>query len=133
MTGHQLSQPDRELSQTDAGGKLALPAEVAEYFRTTTGKLANDRVLGLGPEFVRFNRRILYRWEDVYAFVEANTHQRTDDIPGGKSRPRQAAVSTKAPASSRETSLDRRRADDVNHSAHQRETPTERDTTCPTQ
>lgn len=64
------------------GESLATPAEVAEFFRTTTGKLANDRMMGHGPKFVRFNRRILYRWADVLDFVERQTLQRTDDRPG---------------------------------------------------
>lgn len=60
---------------------LATPSEVAEFLRTTEAKLANDRYQGIGPRFVRYQRKILYRWEDVHAFVEANILQRTDDRP----------------------------------------------------
>ncbi|WP_138841341.1 helix-turn-helix transcriptional regulator [Rhodococcus pyridinivorans] len=62
---------------------LATADEVAAYLRTTTMKLAQDRYRGVGPKFVKPSpRRVLYRWEDVYAYVEANLMQRTDDRPG---------------------------------------------------
>jgi hypothetical protein len=60
---------------------LATPAEVAEYLRTTTARLSQQRYHGTGPKFVRDGRRVIYRWEDVKAYVEANTLQRTDDRP----------------------------------------------------
>ena len=58
---------------------LATPTEVADYLHTSPGKLANDRSLGVGIPFVKFNRKVLYRWEDVHHFVAANVRQRTDD------------------------------------------------------
>ena len=63
-------------------GGLATPSEVAEYLRTNTSKLANDRYRGIGPKFVKHGRKVLYRWEDVLAWTEANLMQRTDDRPG---------------------------------------------------
>ena len=60
---------------------LATPDEVAAYLRTTTAKLAQDRYRGIGPRFVKHGRRVIYRWDDVLAFVDANTLQRTDDRP----------------------------------------------------
>lgn len=42
--------------------ELATPAEAAEYLRTTVGKLANDRYLGIGPRYVKYGRRVLYSW-----------------------------------------------------------------------
>ena len=59
----------------------ALPKEVAAYFRTTEAKLANDRYRGIGPKFLKLGRRVLYDWDDVYAWEEANRLQRTDDRP----------------------------------------------------
>ena len=51
---------------------LATPAEVARFMRTTAAKLANDRYLGVGLPYLKFNRRVLYRWSDVHRYVEAN-------------------------------------------------------------
>ncbi|WP_137725733.1 helix-turn-helix transcriptional regulator [Prescottella subtropica] len=61
---------------------LATPDEVAAFLRTTTAKLANDRYRGIGPKFVKHGRRVIYRWDDVQAWVDAHTMQRTDDRPG---------------------------------------------------
>jgi hypothetical protein len=69
---------------------LATPREVAAFFHTTTAKLANDRYLGIGVPFVKFNKKILYRWADVHSYVEANIRQRTDD-----SRPTTSTPTTK--------------------------------------
>jgi hypothetical protein len=58
---------------------LATPAEVAEYLRTTTAALAQDRYKGIGPKFIKRGRRVLYRWSDVSEWLDHNTIQRTDD------------------------------------------------------
>jgi len=44
---------------------LATPAELAEYLRTTTASLAQDRYKGTGPKYMKRGRRVLYRWSDV--------------------------------------------------------------------
>jgi hypothetical protein len=58
---------------------LATPAEIAEYLRTTTAALAQDRYKGTGPKFIKRGRRVLYRWSDVLEWLDRNTIQRTDD------------------------------------------------------
>jgi hypothetical protein len=58
---------------------LGTPAEVAEYLRTTTAALAQDRYKGIGPKFVKRGSRVLYRWSDVSEWLERNTFQRTDE------------------------------------------------------
>ena len=61
---------------------VALPPDVAELLDTTTDGLAQMRYRGTGPKFVKRGRRVLYRWLDVRAYLDANTCQRTDDRPG---------------------------------------------------
>jgi hypothetical protein len=39
---------------------------------TTAAKLANDRSLGIGLPYVKFNKKVLYRWADVDAYIKAN-------------------------------------------------------------
>jgi hypothetical protein len=58
---------------------LAAPAEVAEYLRTTTAALAQDRYKVTGPKFIKRGSRVLYRWSDVLEWLDRNTYQRTDD------------------------------------------------------
>lgn len=55
----------------------ALPPEAAAFLRTTTQTLANMRYRGTGPRFVKSGRRILYRWEDLDAYVQENLHSST--------------------------------------------------------
>ncbi len=57
---------------------LATPAEVAQYLRTTTAALAQDRYRGTGPKFIKHGSRVLYRWSDIVEWLADNTYQRTD-------------------------------------------------------
>ncbi|MFD6357899.1 helix-turn-helix transcriptional regulator [Nocardia tengchongensis] len=50
---------------------LATPAEVAALLRTTAAALAQMRYRGEGPTFRKLGRRVLYRWDDVTAWVDA--------------------------------------------------------------
>lgn len=61
---------------------LATPHEVAEFRRTTVATLAQERYKGSGPKYVKLGKRIFYDWADVYAWIDANTLQRTDDRAG---------------------------------------------------
>ena len=58
---------------------LATPVEVAEYLRTTTAALAQDRYKGTGPKFIKRGSRVLYRWSDVGEWLDRNIIQRTDE------------------------------------------------------
>lgn len=61
----------------------ATPAQVAQVLGTTEPGLAQLRYRGTGPKFIRVGgRRVLYRWSDVRAYLDANTCQRTDDPRG---------------------------------------------------
>jgi hypothetical protein len=40
---------------------LATPADIAEYLRTTTASLAQDRYKGTGPKFIKHGSGVLYR------------------------------------------------------------------------
>ncbi|MDV6293300.1 helix-turn-helix transcriptional regulator [Rhodococcus aetherivorans] len=61
---------------------LGTPQQVAQAIHTTTEALAQRRYLGTGPKFVKLGRRVFYKWADVYAWIDQNTMQRTDDRPG---------------------------------------------------
>lgn len=62
---------------------VATPKEVAEYLHQTEDSLAQTRYRGTGPKFIKHGRKVLYRWSDVYAYLDANTVQRTDESPRG--------------------------------------------------
>jgi hypothetical protein len=61
---------------------IALPGQVATVLDTSLAGLAQMRYRGTGPRFIKRGRRVLYRWGDVRAYLDANTCQRTDDPRG---------------------------------------------------
>lgn len=60
----------------------ALPKQVAPVLGTTEAGLAQMRYRGTGPKFIKAGKKVLYRWSDVRAYLDANTLQRTDDPRG---------------------------------------------------
>lgn len=61
---------------------VGLPEQIAELLHTTEAGLAQLRYRGTGPKFIKAGKKVLYRWSDVRAYLDANTVQRTDDIRG---------------------------------------------------
>lgn len=64
------------------GIDTATPAEVALKLDTTEAGLAQMRYRGTGPKFIKVGKKVLYRWSDIGAYLDANTCQRTDDRRG---------------------------------------------------
>lgn len=52
---------------------LGTPAQVAEFLHTSVDKLNQDRYLGRGLPYVKHGRKVLYRWSDVHAYLDAHT------------------------------------------------------------
>lgn len=64
------------MPHSDTGARrsaLATPAEAADFLRTSTSALSQMRYRRSGPRFVRHGRRVLYTWDDLAAYVKANT------------------------------------------------------------
>lgn len=60
--------------------ELATPADVANFLHVTQAALSQYRYKGIGPKFIKIGGRgVRYRWSEVYAYLDANTMQRTDD------------------------------------------------------
>ena len=54
--------------------------EMKERFPgTSDGTWAQHRYKGTGPAYVKVGRKVFYREEDIAAWVQSNTHQRTDE------------------------------------------------------
>lgn len=61
-------------------GDTGTPKQVAAYLHTTEPGLAQMRYRGTGPKFIKVGpRKVIYRWSDVQAYLDANTMTRTDD------------------------------------------------------
>jgi hypothetical protein len=64
-------------AQVENKSDTATPAEVALALDTSEQALAQQRYRGRGPRFVKNGSRVLYRWADVNAYLDANIHQQT--------------------------------------------------------
>ena len=71
----KIDVQEARVAATDAlaTSPLGTPIEVAEFMRTTVSALAQDRYLGRGIPYVKHGRKILYRWADVRAHLDAHT------------------------------------------------------------
>ena len=49
------------------------PADLAERWGTSAGRLANMRSAGIGPKYCKIGTSIRYRLSDIEAYEEANT------------------------------------------------------------
>lgn len=56
------------------------PDQAAIYLSLSVQRLARLRLVGGGPAFVRAGRSILYRREDLDAFLHVNRRRSTSDI-----------------------------------------------------
>jgi hypothetical protein len=66
---------------------LLTEREAAEFVRHAPGTLQNKRVNGDGPAFLKVGAKVLYRREDLLAWVEG--HRRTSTADSGRrSKPR---------------------------------------------
>jgi len=61
--------------------EVMTPAEVAQFLRTTTASLAQDRYLGRGIPYTKFTKRVRYLRQDVFDYLAAN-RRRTDNPRG---------------------------------------------------
>ena len=50
--------------------RLLTSKEVAELLRTSPGQLANQRMRGEGPPYLKFDRRVLYDVKDLEQWLE---------------------------------------------------------------
>jgi len=53
--------------------ELLTPKQFAEYRKTTTAVLAQERHLKRGPKYIRDGRRIRYRVSDIRDYLDACT------------------------------------------------------------
>jgi predicted DNA-binding transcriptional regulator AlpA len=56
--------------------------ETAKKTGVSVSTLNKWRVAGFGPKFVKLGRRVLYRDEDIEAFITAGIRRSTSETPG---------------------------------------------------
>lgn len=62
---------------TTLANDMATPKEVATALYTNEMALAQMRYRGTGPKFIKRGSRVLYRWSDISAYLDAQTRERT--------------------------------------------------------
>jgi len=62
-----------------AAQKYLTSKEAAELLRTKVGTLANKRVKGEGPPFVKFGSKVLYEAEVLHAWLKAGNDNNPND------------------------------------------------------
>lgn len=65
---------------TTATPQLLTPAELAEQLHSTPATLAGWRYKGMGPQFIKTGRKVLYRATDVDAWLTEKTQQSTGEV-----------------------------------------------------
>jgi excisionase family DNA binding protein len=76
--------PDQTSSRTrttDPQLELLTITEAAELLRAPVATLRYWRHLGTGPRSFRLGRRVLYRRDDLHAWIDAQHGQNTADQP----------------------------------------------------
>jgi predicted DNA-binding transcriptional regulator AlpA len=64
---------------------LVLNAEqVAQRLGLSISTLAKMRLYGTGPAYSKLGRRVVYRLEDLEAWITANRYQSTSEYPSGR-------------------------------------------------
>ncbi len=68
--------------------------EAAAILRRSTGTLANWRVSGKGPPFIRIGGPIMYPCKALHAWLATNVRSSTTEKPGSEhhARPREAVT-----------------------------------------
>lgn len=65
---------------TTRRGPYGTPSEVSAETTISLQTLAQYRSRGTGPRFIKAGGRVLYRWSDVDAWLDANTRQSTKSV-----------------------------------------------------
>ena len=74
---------------------LRTPEQTAAFLCVSPGTLANWRVTGAGPTFIKVGRKVAYRTTDVLAWLESNARQNTSHHTAPTAR--QAGLSRRTP------------------------------------
>src|SRR3712207_8969070 len=75
------SDPEPAMTQPATGRQpdLLTITEAADLLRAPVATLRYWRHLGTGPRSFRLGRRVLYRWDDLHAWID---HERAEDAAG---------------------------------------------------
>jgi predicted DNA-binding transcriptional regulator AlpA len=79
-------------ARRSAVGPLIDSSETARLLNVTVGALAQRRYRGLGPNWTKRNRKVMYFWDEVLHFAGGSTELRGPSAPVPLMRPREVAA-----------------------------------------
>jgi hypothetical protein len=78
----------RESTTARAAARYLTNDEAAEFLRLSPRTLEKQRVIGGGPRFRKFGRRVLYAVDDLETWANARSFEMTSDPDYAVIRPR---------------------------------------------
>ena len=99
MTHSDPRTTERDSATTASPSSLLTAEQAGTYLHVNARTLANWRVLGRGPRYIRSGSRALYRMADLDAWLDAHTfeHMSEERAARGAFRSVRSTPSRKAP------------------------------------
>jgi hypothetical protein len=76
---HPVPAATQQPTQTTQSARYLTNNEAAEFLRLSPRTLEKQRVIGGGPRFRKFGRRVMYAITDLEAWADARSFEMTSD------------------------------------------------------
>lgn len=76
---HPVPDATQQPTQTTQSARYLTNNEAAEFLRLSPRTLEKQRVIGGGPRFRKFGRRVMYAITDLEAWADARSFEMTSD------------------------------------------------------
>jgi hypothetical protein len=76
---HPVPAATQQPSQSTQSARYLTNNEAAEFLRLSPRTLEKQRVIGGGPRFRKFGRRVMYAISDLEAWADARSFEMTSD------------------------------------------------------
>jgi len=76
---HPIPVATQQPAQTTPSARYLTNDEAAEFLRLSPRTLEKQRVIGGGPRFRKFGRRVMYAVADLEAWADARSFEMTSD------------------------------------------------------
>ena len=76
---HPVPAATQQPTQTTQSARYLTNNEAAEFLRLSPRTLEKQRVIGGGPRFRKFGRRVMYAVADLEAWADARSFEMTSD------------------------------------------------------
>lgn len=84
---HPVPAATQQPTQTTQSARYLTNNEAAEFLRLSPRTLEKQRVIGGGPRFRKFGRRVMYAIVDLETWADARSYEMTSDPEYSARRP----------------------------------------------